>query len=339
MAVADSPYIFNFDLPASEIRDEDTAIAVLSALEPESFVRARKLKGKSGFAAKDGKFLNDYGAFISGSSAGIFIFDIAYDRIKRKRIWDGDFHEFAQALHNDGFFFEREVFDYLKSNGCECLYAENSPVMQCYRTALNRKLWTLDEAVSLFTGTELDGYEFTDLRKETAVIRKLDPAWQNLDENRSERRNPEWCYEDRHTGRYEGLRDWLTRHTVAGGISVKETSGVRFYRPLAIVEWLRATTGQEPVPILTALLFPQKGCIESKAHASRADHKRIFDELQKEYGRTGKRLGRDDEAEEMRKRLSPKGFNAVWQREFRAELNIKRGRRPAGKSEEKKAAR
>jgi hypothetical protein len=338
MTVADSPYIFKFDVPVSEIGNEDTAIAVLSALEPEFFIKARRLKAKTKLSEKDRKFLKDYGAFIAAESARIFVFDVVYDRIKRKRLWNGDFSHFAQALNNDGFFFEREVCDYLKSNGCECRYAEKSLVAQYYRTALDRKLWTLDEAVSLFTGTELDGCEFTDLRKETAIVRKLDPAWQNLNENRSEKRNPEWCYEDRNTGKYESLRDWLTRHTAAGGISAKETSGVLFYRPLAIVEWLRDLTGQEPVPVLTALLSPQKGCIENKVHASRADHKRIFDDLQKEYRLTGKPLGRDEEAEEMRQRLSPKGFNAAWQREFRAGLNIRRGRRPTGKSDKRKSA-
>ncbi|MEZ5918575.1 MAG: hypothetical protein R3D66_01190, partial [Alphaproteobacteria bacterium] len=236
MSVADSPYIFKFNRPLSEIRDEDTAIAVLSRLEPEFFIRARGLKNKAASTASDKKFARDYSAFIAEESSRFFIFEIAYDRIKAKRLWSGDFQSYLEALHNDGVFLELDVYDYLKSEGFELRYADNSPVMQYYRTALARKLWTLDEAVSLFTGTEIDGYEFMDLRKETAAIRKLDPSWQNLDGDREEIRRREWCYEDKNTERCEILRDWLARHTAADKkMEAKEVKGESFYKPKVIV--------------------------------------------------------------------------------------------------------
>lgn len=258
MPVADSPYIFKFNRPLSEIRDEDTAIAVLSGLEPEFFIRARGLKNKAASTASDKKFARDYSAFIAEESSRFFIFEIAYDRIKAKRLWNGDFQNYLAALHNDGVFLERDVYDYLKSEGFELRYADNSPAMQCYRTALARKLWTLDEAVSLFAGTEIDGYEFTDLRKETVAIRKLDPSRQNLDGNREEVRRREWCYEDKNTGRCEILRDWLARHTATEKIVAHEKGGTQFYDPVAIVEWLLNVTGQKPVPILDEILFQKE---------------------------------------------------------------------------------
>jgi hypothetical protein len=329
MSVADNPYIFKFNLPVSEIGDEDTAIAVLSGLEPEFFIRARGLKNKTASTASDKKFARDYSAFIAEESSRFFLFEIAYDRIRAKRLWSGDFHGYMMALHNDGVFLERDVHDYLQSEGFELLYADNSPVMQCYRTALARKLWTLDEAVSLFTGTKIDGYEFMDLRKETAAIRKLDPSWQNLDGNREKIRRREWCYEDKDTGRSEILRDWLARHTAADKkIEAKEADGETLYKPKTIVNWLREVTGQEPVPVLDKFLSPQKGCIKKSKTASIAEHRRVFDELQKEYEEKGQRLSRPQEEHEMRERLKPKSFKVQWHRELRKEADIPLGRPP-----------
>ncbi len=329
MSVADSPYIFKFNLHLSEIRDEDTAIAVLSELEPECFIRAKGLKKKAALTARDKKFARDYSAFIGEESSRFFIFEIAYDWIKAKRLWDGDFQSYLAVLHNDGIFLEQNVYNYLKSEGFELRYADTSPVMQCYRTALARKLWALDEAVSLFTGTEIDGYEFIDLRKETAAIRKLDPSWQSLDGDREKIRRREWCYEDKDTGRFEILRDWLARHIAADKkMEAKEVKGESLYKPKAIVNWLREVTGQEPVPVLDELLFPQRGCVEKGNSASISEHRRVFDELQKEYEEKGQRLSRPQEEHEMRERLKPKSFKVQWHRELRKKADIPLGRPP-----------
>jgi hypothetical protein len=149
-----------------DITDEDTALALLTGLTPEAFIRLYPLvqsisDGKKwvDFEPDDKHFFHQCALFLKKEYPHLdmypetWLMNFCY-AAKDMSLWKNDFSAYIQALHDEGFIFRKETYEGLKHHKIMPSYSKDSWAIQFYERWLKESLWTLKEALHLFKGDD-----------------------------------------------------------------------------------------------------------------------------------------------------------------------------------------
>lgn len=268
------------------IKDEDTAIALLMGLNPDLLHRALALhESLSENKTPDDRFfmrmfnqfrqLHFYGkSYLMGSVP---------EAIKSIKIWGGDFKKFAERLHDTGYIFRLEVYDFLKKNGCTPRYSKEGDAMNFCRKWQAKGAWTLEEAAALYIGRQpgtRDKMIFTDLRpQEPCVMFRVDSSFVPGGIVFFDKYGNEDTVNERFANDVS-LEKYVERHIASGRLNPKiARDGSHLFDPKEIIGFLLEYGRSEPPPaLLEALDMQDKNVTKTKNTPGRKPGDGAFDD-------------------------------------------------------------
>ena len=224
------------------IGNEEEAFAVLLGLNSAFFSRFVKLYGSNqaetlkdkrrytgyiNFSPDDKWFYSSYRKFIENEYSYLDYTKIlsAYKKAKNFNGWSGNFKNYFQLLHDEGFIFRPDTYTYLQSNGIEVTYSDSAWATKFYQRWVKEGLWSVKEALALLKGNDprKDKRDFEDLSQNPFIINftKDEPsAWDIFDND------------------FFSVEKRLQKHVAAEYIEAFDFNGVLHYKPKAVIEWM-----------------------------------------------------------------------------------------------------
>lgn len=194
------------------------------------------------FIPEDKWFYSEYGKFIyktlemHHTDFMPFILEI-----KSRRLFRGDFGQYCQSLHDEGFIFQRKTYEHLKNICVYPEYSEKGWAYNFYKGWMNRRpLWTLTEAAKLYLGMAPYGeerfYQLRDNHKKKSGHGLIDYKTVLFFEE-----NGDW--NDKAIGDFSkhcSLPEFAKRHISLGNLNVAHQNGDEpEFKPIDIVKFFR----------------------------------------------------------------------------------------------------
>ncbi|NCC61319.1 MAG: hypothetical protein EOM12_10350, partial [Verrucomicrobiae bacterium] len=246
-------------------------MAVLHGLEPERFRKFFDIYEAMNGVSKPRPTDDDL-AFFFAYRQGVKASTAVYMNTRRVMgvhpEWPGDAALYLCETYKEmGVIFpQSKLIDRLYPDGLK--YEENSRIMKFYRSQVDEKLWTLDQAVQAFIGNgRFSALGMRDLREQDGHI------------EHAEKDSNEWKYACPNEKGYKSLDELADKHTQSGELKHegKNSAGAYYYRPDVIIRWISKMTGLEPVPVLKQALSKTVSKNFS-GKANEAKHRTIYEQ-------------------------------------------------------------
>jgi hypothetical protein len=195
----------------------------------------------------------EYTCFIGNKfcEIGFFPYHAFLDFYKKisNEIWNNDPQEYIEHLHNAGYIFADVGYANIERMGlARPTYAPDGWATQFYAHWAKEDLWTLRQAVALFTGKDPRGKDhraFCDISQNTHLVYEGGMGFR---------------YYNSVTKSFFDLEARLTKHATSSAIEALDVPGSTepHFRAADIVRWLCENTEQRPPEPLLRLLLPDK---------------------------------------------------------------------------------